>query len=91
MIHPEMKAAFPPRMWKCPDCGATISRGGTCCGKTQGGAPMPKPTDMVEILNGPHAGMTGRVRCITNGKARVVFSAMQRSVVVSVSYLKVSR
>lgn len=52
---------------------------------------MPKPTDMVEILNGPHAGMTGRVRCITNGKARVVFSAMQRSVVVSVSYLKVSR
>ncbi len=51
----------------------------------------PKPKDMVEIMNGPHAGRIGRIRCIENGKARVVFSSLDRSVLVSVSYLKVAR
>ena len=46
--------------------------------------------DVVEIINGPHAGMIGRVRSITNGKARIVFSSTDRSVLVSVSYLRVS-
>ncbi len=50
--------------------------------------PHPEVRDVVEILRGPHAGMTGRIRSITNGRARVMFSSTKRSVLVSLSYLK---
>ena len=39
--------------------------------KMLGAFPKPKPQDMVEIMNGPHAGMIGRLRCIKDGRGRV--------------------
>ena len=44
--------------------------------------PKPAVRDVVEIIKGPHAGMIGRVRNITNGRARIVFSSTARSVLV---------
>ncbi len=59
--------------------------------KMLGAFPAPKPKDMVEIMNGPHMGRIGRLRCIKDGRGRVVFSSLDRSVLVSMSYLKVAR